>query len=355
MARELHFVRLRNLERPPRPRYLVEGLIPATDITVVWGDPKSGKTFQVLDLALHVAAGKPYRGRHVEPGAVAYCALEGGDAFPDRLQALRLGLGIEDDIPFYLCRERFTFQKARGSRGSEFLIRAIQADIPERPALVVIDTLNRSLEGSENSDEDMTHYTRCLEDIAQSFGCAVIVIHHCGVSKDKPRGHTSLTGTCVAQLRVARVNRAPFAKGGPIMVSLAVQFMKDGPDGETIFSWLQPTPIGIDDAGTEIVSCCVVEAPEPYARAFGHGVSGLTAKALALLQELVRESKDGKVSVQSWRERCVIAKIGKTKESSRTSFYKALDKLEAEGIISLHGQWVNLEAKQENGKDEEGG
>ena len=38
-------------------RYLVKGIIPYPGLTVIWGPPKSGKSFWTLDLAMHVALG----------------------------------------------------------------------------------------------------------------------------------------------------------------------------------------------------------------------------------------------------------------------------------------------------------
>jgi hypothetical protein len=40
--------------------YLVNGLIPRVGTTVIWGKPKTGKTFVVSDLVMHVAAMSPY-------------------------------------------------------------------------------------------------------------------------------------------------------------------------------------------------------------------------------------------------------------------------------------------------------
>src|ERR1700730_9837190 len=66
-------IRLNPNDRP----YVVKGLIPREGITVVWGPPKSGKSFKVFDLCMHVALGWEYRGRRVQQGAVVYCSFEG--------------------------------------------------------------------------------------------------------------------------------------------------------------------------------------------------------------------------------------------------------------------------------------
>jgi AAA domain len=40
--------------------YLVNGFIPRVGTTVIWGKPKTGKTFVVSDLVMHVAAMPPF-------------------------------------------------------------------------------------------------------------------------------------------------------------------------------------------------------------------------------------------------------------------------------------------------------
>lgn len=84
----------------------------------------------------------------------------------------------------------------------------------------MLDTLNRSLNGSESSDEDMSAYVRATDAIRETFDCSVLVIHHCGINDSRPRGHTSLTGAADAQLSVKR----DFT--GNILVT--AEFMKDG-------------------------------------------------------------------------------------------------------------------------------
>jgi hypothetical protein len=107
------------------------------------------------------------------------------------------------DAPFYLITDRTDLVNDHKQLIDEI---TAQLSESERPALVVIDTLNRSLFGSENSDKDMAAYIRAADVIREAFTCAVAIIHHwssrltasCasthGVDGGRPRGHTSLTG-----------------------------------------------------------------------------------------------------------------------------------------------------------------
>ena len=70
-------------------RYLVKGLIPVPGLSVIWGAPKSGKSFWVFDLVMHVALGWEYRGRRVHKGPVVYCCFEGQSGVKARVEAFR--------------------------------------------------------------------------------------------------------------------------------------------------------------------------------------------------------------------------------------------------------------------------
>jgi hypothetical protein len=236
------------------PEYLVVGLIPRRGLTVVWGPPKSGKSFWVTDLMLHVALGREYRGRAVQPGGVIYCAFEGVAGYGKRAEAFRLRHLSEHvgEVPFHLVAQPLSF-----AREHQELIAAIRRTLGfnVKPAAVVLDTLNRSLAGSENDDEAMTAYIRAADAIRAAFRCAVVIIHHCGVDGSRPRGHTSLTGAVDAQLAVKRDT------AGNVIVE--VEWMKDGSeDGAKVASRLESVEVATDSTGQPITSCVVVPADD---------------------------------------------------------------------------------------------
>jgi hypothetical protein len=232
------------------PAYLVKGLIPRVGIAVVWGPPKCGKSFWTFDLVMHSALARAYRGRRVMPGVVVYCAFEGAEGFKARATAFRQQHDMEAsaEVPFFLVPLRMDLVKEH--RG---LIASIEDQIGgNAPVSVTLDTLNRSLRGSESSDEDMTAYLNAADAIREAFGCVVIIVHHCGIDGTRPRGHTSLTGTVDAQLAVKR--------DGANNIIVTVEHMKDGAEGAVIASRLETVELGADDDGDPITSCVVVPA-----------------------------------------------------------------------------------------------
>jgi hypothetical protein len=228
--------------------YLVKGIIPRAGLTVIWGPPKCGKSFWAFDLAMHVALGWEYRGRRVQQGPVVYLALEGGNGFASRVEAFRTKHLTEqaDAVPFYLVVASIDLVKDHPD-----LIGCIriQADC-DTPAVVVIDTLNRSLAGSESDDKDMAAYVKAADAVRAAFKCAVIIVHHCGVDASRPRGHTSLTGAVDAQIAVKR--------DAADNIIVTVEWMKDGPEGQEIVSKLLPVEVGSDVDGDALTSCVVI-------------------------------------------------------------------------------------------------
>lgn len=237
-----------DVQLPTRRRYLVKGLIPRVGLTVVWGPPKSGKSFWTFDLMLHVALGREYRGRRVHPGPVVYCAFEGQTGIEARCAAFaqRFLADDRDRVPFFI--EPVTLDLVKDAKELAGAIRLALGDV--NPVAIVLDTLNRSLSGSESRDEDMGNYVRAADSLREAFECAVVVVHHCGIDGSRPRGHTSLTGAADAQLSVSR--------DAADNIVVTVEYAKDGPQGDNVLSRLEVVDIGADDDGEMITSCVVL-------------------------------------------------------------------------------------------------
>ena len=77
--------------------YLIDELIPSKGLVLVWGAPKTFKSFVILDAMAHVAMGWEYRDRAVQQGTVIYCAFEGGHGYRKRIEALRRHYEMDDE------------------------------------------------------------------------------------------------------------------------------------------------------------------------------------------------------------------------------------------------------------------
>ena len=251
-ASRLYLVPFGEIKLGTERRDLVKGVVPRDSLIVVWGAPKCGKSFVIYDMVMHIALGWEYRGRRVHQGPVVYCAFEGQSGIKTRIEAWRQRHLAEsaEEVPFYL--EPLTIDLVREHRD---LIGVIKRQLGKAvPVVIVLDTLNRSLHGSENSDQDMSAYVRAADAVREAFQCAVIVIHHCGHSAERPRGHSALLGAADAVLAVRRDDEAK-------QVVVTVELLKDGEPGEVIASRLVGVEVGIDEDG-EAIKTCVVEPGE---------------------------------------------------------------------------------------------
>ncbi len=327
--------------------YLARRLIPRNGLTVIWGPPKSGKSFWTFDLAMHVALGWDYHGKRVQQGPVVYCSFEGQSGINGRVEAFRLRHLAEnaEGVPFYLQPLILNLVQDCNE-----LVTAMRATLDEtKPAAVVLDTLNRSLRGSENSDQDMSAYVRAADTIREAFDCAVIIVHHCGVAGDRPRGHTSLTGAVDAQLAVKR--------DAENNIIVTVEWMKDGEsEGDTITSRLEQIEVGIDEDGEAIKSCVVVPTEVTAAAGRQKRATGAAKVALDLLMRAIGDAGEAPpasnhipqsgtirvVPLSLWRRYCYEGSITDrdNPEAQRKAFNRASQKLQELGLIGVWGDLV---------------
>jgi hypothetical protein len=159
-----------------------------------------------------------------------------------------------DSAPFFLLATSLDLVAKSGQ-----LIASIKAQLgADLPGVLFLDTLNRSLVGSESKDEDMARFLAAAEKVAQELNCAVAIVHHCGIDASRPRGHTSLSGAVESQLKVER------ASTGEVIVT--VELAKDFAEGTEIFSRLERVPLGTDADGDPITSLVVLPVERPIQR-----------------------------------------------------------------------------------------
>lgn len=61
----------------PEQEWIIEGVLPESDLAMIYGESGGGKTFFVLDMLACVALGIPWRSLDVKQGRVVYVAAEG--------------------------------------------------------------------------------------------------------------------------------------------------------------------------------------------------------------------------------------------------------------------------------------
>ena len=190
--------------RLPRMSYCIDTLLPK-GIAILGGAPKIGKSWMVLDIALHVAKGEPIWKLQTNRGAVLYLALEDTQArLRERIDRLT------DDAPSNVYFATAARTIATG------LCEEIQNFIVEHPdtTLIIIDTLqivrNSSVDTSYANDYEEL---RRLKALADHYNVTILLVHHLRKQGDsdplnKISGTTGISGSADAAfvLNVSRRN-----------------------------------------------------------------------------------------------------------------------------------------------------
>lgn len=180
-------------------RPLVEDLLDQGAMTVLYGESNTGKTFVTMDLAYHVAAGRPWGGMETRQHSVVYIVAEGGMGARKRAAAIRAKYGPCADFHYLLMPVNLRDPKA--DLGP--LIEALRG--VDRLGLVVLDTLSRVLAGGdENSSVDMGALVRHFDAIRAATGAHLIAVHHTGKKlANGARGHSLLRAATDTEIEIS--------------------------------------------------------------------------------------------------------------------------------------------------------
>lgn len=333
--------------------WLVEELIPAQGLCLVYGHPGCGKSFFALDLAMHVANGGQWRDRDVEQGLVIYIGAEGQRGLRQRIAAFRKHHGIQE-LPFALIPVEVNLLSTDGDLAK--VISTIQhlAQRYELPiAMIVIDTLARTFGGGDEIGTDMVVYINNVGRLQVMFGCTAMVIHHRpkDSANETPRGHGSLWGACDTIILVED-------KGGPKQAKVTKQ--KDAEPAAPVVFDLRVVELGEDEKGRPVTSCVVVGSDskiiedkkadklsdgqlvtfEMLCRALAEAgttrPNGVPEKALTF----GFETRVCRLSEWQSRTTSALSDPDKTPDTIARTFRRYRERLQALGIVGIYGDFA---------------
>lgn len=187
--------------QPAPIQWLVKGWLQAKALIMVHGPSGGGKTFAVLDWALHMAGALDvWSGVKVKGGPVVYLAGEGHHGLRARIAAWKQRHGVER-LAMWLSREGCDLNTPSGLQRVIDHVRAL----PTPPRLIVVDTLHRFLHGDENSAVDTKTMLDACAVLMREFGAAVLLVHHTGVSDEaqhRARGSSAWRGALDIEISV---------------------------------------------------------------------------------------------------------------------------------------------------------
>lgn len=181
----------------PEPDPLVHGILDLDTTAWMIGAPGSLKSFIALDMAAHVAAGKPWWGHRVAQGSVLYIAAEGQRGMVLRVRAWQKRNGVMGGVTFLPYPVKAKHAEEWGA-----LVAIAEED---KPSLIVIDTQSRVAVGwEENDNSEMSELIAQFDRLRQASGACVLVVHHTGRDGKNARGASAIDGAQDTELKIER-------------------------------------------------------------------------------------------------------------------------------------------------------
>ncbi len=320
----------------------VEGLLTAGGMSVVYGQSNCGKTFLVLDLALHVAWGREWHGRAVDQGAIVYLSLESAEGIKNRIAAFRTHHACAG-LPFVTMTKLVDLLANDADVSAVIeLTRYVAQETGLPVRMVIIDTLSRAMAGgNENSSDDMTALIRNCDRIRTITGSHVCIIHHSGKDEAKgARGHSSLRAATDTEIEIRRY---------PLLNCTVANVTKqrDIEAGQPLaFALLQVT-LGTNPRGKPVTSCIVVEAENASPASPENKLTPKEREAwdvlFDLLQKAEADAENGEIGIvtkgvstadwqTAWQQ--LVTNEGNKPDSLKAAFYRhkknLIDKLNLE-------------------------
>lgn len=169
------------------PAALIDGLLLSNTKARVSAPPGAGKTWVVLDVAAHVAAGLPWQGRAVTRTRVLYVAGEGAPSFDTRLRAWEAKHGRRAEVDIVPEAPQVADES-----WDQFLYEISQMNY----GLIIFDTQGSITVGlEENSNKDANITLARLDQVRRISGACVLTVHHTGWEENgRPRGASAMFG-----------------------------------------------------------------------------------------------------------------------------------------------------------------
>lgn len=314
------FVRLDQL-KVQQPQWLIEGILEQNSLAIIFGASGTYKSFIAIDMGLSVACGKDYHGHETKQGTTIFIAGEGHVGFSRRTEAWFANYGIDKAaVPIFKSERAITLTDESMAEIVEFLDAVQESD--GKLDLIVLDTLDRSISGVEDNNEDVKEYLDLCDQLRTRYDCTVCVVAHTGhAAPDRAKGSTKLKDRMDASYLVKT--------WGENNVDLISKKMKDAEPPDTLTFIRRPFTITTDD-GEETDSLVLELVPSNPVETLSR------ERFIAIIKEnFDRQKEDGRMK-QADLKRLVATDTGMSQKTAERRIKNLID----DKFLKLDGHYI---------------
>lgn len=305
--------------------HLVDGILECKSLIGLVGASGCGKSFVAIDLAMCIATGTPFHGRNIIEGLVLMCVGEGHAGMPDRRDAWCMHHGLEKDKASLAITDRPAdlFEEPYLERFYAETEKLTEQHGPLR--LIVIDTVARHMPGmDENASRDMGEFIRAADKLKQDFSCAVMLVHHTGLShQDRARGSSAFKAALDTEIILKPI--------GEHDISMNCAKQKDGPP----FDQLQFLKVSV---GKSLVLQEVAASRRKKENKLNTGEEF----ALNVLKATLNKVSKNSVHLDEWRKEFNRRHHGDNSKSKAQAFLRARESLARKGFVCVNNDYYSL-------------
>jgi RecA-family ATPase len=312
--------------------WLIEGILPAASLGLLYAQPAAFKTFIALGMARGVLTGEPFCGHNVmSSGSVIYICLEGKGGATQRVRGVCEGLTPDQRHRLQVVKQPLRLPDT-SKDDWEKLVKELAAYVASRGPirLIIVDTFAQLSEAEENSSTGVGKVLGALQQLIDKFGGTVLVIHHEGKAAAKGmRGSNALAGAADTIMRAERLK-------GSMFVKLHCEKQKDADEFDAFDIELEE--VNLANGKQTLIVKGAADPKDAAHRRCGPATSDSTPRVSAAKTQILKVLAD---SPEAMARGNLESQVMKAADVSEGTFTTALNELKEAGEIFSHrrGFW----------------
>lgn len=177
-----------------RPEFFIQDILPKQGVMLVYGEPKSKKSWLVQHMAFSVSVGMEWLGFRTEQARCLLCNFEISPiAYAWRLRDMARNFQLQEQM-LYECSPMLMYLDEQEN------FNRFKAAIREfAPQIIILDCLAACFGGDENDSGQMARWIERMSELKSENNASLVIVHHTNKNilssaTDRARGHSRLAG-----------------------------------------------------------------------------------------------------------------------------------------------------------------